>query len=215
MHFDLPIVMAGDFLARWRLSGWGPGLPRIGVANVTWTPAPESMEVKFMTGKNVVGKKETYAPGDRFWEGGCAYYESRYYEPTREGFVFGGWYYDTDFANPVKGSDYVPFAGATVYAKWYRTLASAETPLKFTNNPFAAEDTLLLSAMGYIPGDWEIVEQTYGTGEEEMAANLGAVSPDDWNTSSYAVLETTVTGSAFLDFVWGMTYGILLQINGT
>ena len=188
------------------------------VAGLTWTPAPEAIEVKFMTGKHVVGKKETYAPGDRFWEGGCAY-ESRYYEPTREGFVFGGWYYDTDFANPVKGSDYVPFAGATVYAKWCRTLASAETPLKFTNNPFAAEDALFYSAMGYISGDWEIVEQTYGSGEEEMAANLGAVSPDGWNTSSYAVLETKVTGSAFLDFVWGMTYGngfgsLVLTVDG-
>lgn len=44
--------------------------------------------------------------------------EVRLYDPTRNGYDFGGWYYDSSFNNPVNNPFIAPPSNTTVYAKW-------------------------------------------------------------------------------------------------
>ncbi len=44
--------------------------------------------------------------------------ESTSYEPTREGYSFGGWYLDAECTKKVANVEYIPTEDVTLYAKW-------------------------------------------------------------------------------------------------
>ena len=195
-HASVMVVGEGEHCLTWS-KGWfnnDNGGSAFLLDELTWTPAPEAMTVMCFTGKNessAVG----CVPGDTF---------AKLTEPTRSGYVFGGWFYDTAFMQQAESTALVPFDGTTVFAKWCRTLASATTAgLEFTNNPNASE---MVQFGFYQPSDWELVERTYDDGADVFQAALGKVE-DGWLNSTLARMETTVTGSCFLDFVWNLTYG--------
>ena len=195
-HASVMVVGEGEHRLTWS-KGWfnnDNGGSAFLLDELTWTPAPEAMTVMCFTGKNEPSVVDC-VPGDTF---------AKLTEPTRSGYVFGGWFYDTAFMQPAESTALVPFDGTTVYAKWCRTLASATTAgLEFTNNPNASE---MVQFGFYQPSDWELVERTYDDGADVFQAALGKVE-DGWLNSTLARMETTVTGSCFLDFVWNLTYG--------
>lgn len=45
-------------------------------------------------------------------------------KPSKDGYVFNGWYYDNELNNAVESTDIVPVGGMTLYAKW--------TPITYT-----------------------------------------------------------------------------------
>ena len=189
-----------DHEFRWSASG------KVLVDEIKWIPAVEPMKVRFMTGQYVVYKEQTYNPGDKFGGANCSSLCSRdecvalVADPVREGYVFGGWYLDPEFVKPLHWYAYVPYTGATVYAKWMRPLAAAKVgDLQFKN--VAPLDPLL--AAFYPTTVWDVFEYTYTTGAEAMQTELGGVDWDGWETSSVSTAEATV-GSGFLDLLWSV-----------
>ena len=165
---------------------------------MSWTSAPDEVTIRCMTGKN--------AWTDAMLDPETATY-ANLASPTRAGYVFGGWYLDPEFGKKAEGR--LPYAGSTVYAKWYRTLAAADTAdMQFRNDP-AAYSSADLASYGIITAsEWGLVEQTYTDNSNFFSAGLPEEGSEGmWWFGSYAVMEATVTGSCFLDFVWNVTYG--------
>ena len=165
---------------------------------MSWTPAPGEVTIRCMTGKDA-------------WTDAVLDPESATYAnlapPTRAGYVFGGWYLDPEFGKKAEGQ--LPYSGATVYAKWYRTLAAADTAeMQFRNNPAAYSEGEWASYGAYTASEWNLVERTYTDNSNIFSAELPEEGSEGmWWFGSYAVMEATVTGSCFLDFVWNVTYG--------
>ena len=102
-HFDIPISATGDFAVRWALWSSGNGLTRICVANVKWTPAPETITVKYDTdgGKELADGK--LKPGATY--GDLAV-------PERDGRLFVSWADPTvSDVNPMTGEPIVRLFG--------------------------------------------------------------------------------------------------------
>ena len=89
---------------------WNSSDVRVGIANVKWTPAPETINVKFVTNGGSTCEPAVYGPGT---------YGYGLPVPEREGYVFGGWYLENSFETKIGQYDYVPFKSSlTLYAKW-------------------------------------------------------------------------------------------------
>lgn len=173
---------------------------------IEWTPAPEKMSLKLVTSPFEEPGKVECIPGDVFAD--------RLPTPTRTGYIFGGWCLDATLTRDVSMDSLIPFEGARVFAKWCKSLAAAST-LSLSNNP-AAYSEVIYDTEYFNACEWQNVEEAYTTGENSLQVTLSGES----GKCPYAVLETTVTGSCLLDFVWYLeTYGInwvqtWLEIDG-
>lgn len=173
------------------------------VADVSWKPAPDEITVRFMKDKHVVWSEVTYAPGDVFYGAGvlCAF-DPPVADPVREGYVFAGWYRDTELLEPLDWNSRVPYSGAVVYAKWTKPLAAAPMDgLTFENVDPMTTDPIL--ALLYTPTVWEAVEDTYDDGSTTLRTGLEPDVGEMYGTEAVAAMETTV-GSGFLDLLWSI-----------
>ena len=171
---SIPVLGEGWHSFVWGVSWCEEGC-RFLLDDIRWTPAPSVIEVGFKTRASGVWLQQVYAPGDCFGD---------LPEPTRSGYVFGGWSSDPDLTQVVSRDDRVPFEGAMLYAIWLRPLASVQTAIAFANCSPEAE--------------WQIVDKIYTTGEQVYWANLA----DGW-----ASMEATVTGSKLLDLILSISSG--------
>ena len=190
-HFDIPIVLSADFLIHIGVAGWGMDLTRVAVANVTWTPAPETITVKYDVNGGEAMADGRFSPGATY--GGLA-------RPTHEGYAFVGWADPSvTNVNPMTGetdvrlfgrSDLLPFAEVVVVkALWGLPLEGFDTEgLAFAND-------------GDFP--WFVAEAEQGESGGPVARALAGGSFSDWaygverNTSR---LMTQVAGCGTLTF---------------
>lgn len=93
--------------------------------------------------------------------------EVRLYNPTRDGYDFGGWYYDSSFNNLVSSSFIAPPENTTVYARWTTktyTITYVNAVVENTNPTTYTYGTSTaltnLSRTGYTFGGW-YTDETY------------------------------------------------------
>lgn len=150
--------------------------PGASICDVTWTPAPETILVDFVTNGGDSLDPVGYAPGDA---------GDSLPVPVRDGYEFLGWYWDPEFRDFVDDG-LLPFAEElTVYAKWGRPVSELD------DDTFSFR-TFSFGNAGTIP--WH-VERTAGiTG--------GAAAVAEIPVYQQAGLVTMVEGKGTLSFKW-------------
>ena len=141
--------------------------------------------------------------------------EVRLYNPTRDGYDFGGWYYDSSFNNSVNSPFIAPPENTTVYARWTaKTYSITYVDGGDTNeNPatyaYGTTTTLLTPSkdgynfIGWYTDDIFSEEITYisstTTGDIVLYAKWEAIQYTiSYKTSYYkSSIDGTLTGSAY------------------
>ena len=139
--------------------------------------------------------------------------EVRLYNPTRDGYDFGGWYYDSSFNNSVSSPFIAPPENTTVYARWtVKTYSITYVDGGDTNeNPatyaYGTTTTLLTPSkdgynfIGWYTDDTFSEKITYisstTTGDITLYAKWEAIQYTiSYKTSYYNSIDGTLTGSA-------------------
>ena len=146
---------------------------------VSWTRAPESMTVTFVTNGGGKMAPTNVVPGVRYGE---------LPEPQKEGNeVFGGWYFDEGLTEKVSSSALVEFRNQTLYAKWRLPVSL----LNVEGLEFGTDDDPESSSL-----PWEAVEEAGASGGY---AARGPIDPD--YQGGYFYLWTT-NGAGTLTYKW-------------
>lgn len=167
----------------WCLKNRSSASVRRGICDVTWTPAPEDIEVVLdpADGRTMDGRH--YKPGDAYGELPVL---------TRAGETFLGWHVGEPGGPEVKAEDLVPFAGVRLVAKWARPISAMNV------------SGMTFATAGVDPFRLTNVPTPSGAlaAEARPSTMPTSYSPNPVATAS-SVLGTVVTGPCYLTFEWG------------
>ena len=117
-------------------------------------------------------------------------------DPTRENYVFAGWYWDDDYDYKVKDNEYLTDSNTKVvriYAKWTRKSSANNVLLSIYLNGKTSSAAKIVDISGYGEADGMIdisevrtVVQKYFTAKDSEGINYdGLFTYDTWNRGAY------------------------------
>ena len=117
-------------------------------------------------------------------------------DPTRENYVFAGWYWDDDYDYKVKDSEYIGGKAGDyirIYAKWTRKSSANNVLLSIYVNGKTSSAAKIVDISGYGEADGMIdisevrtVVQKYFTAKDSEGINYdGLFTYDTWNRGAY------------------------------
>lgn len=142
--------------------------------------------------------------------------EVRLYNPTKDGYDFSGWYYDSSFNNPVSNPFIAPPNNTTVYAKWTAktyNISYVNAVVENTNPTTYTYGTSVvlksLNRTGYTFDGWYL--------DEEYSEKITSISSTTYGDlilyAKWKVIYYTITyKTSYTDDVAGL--GVNLSENG-
>lgn len=107
--------------------------------------------------------------------------EVRLYNPTRDGYDFGGWYYDSSFNNPVSSPFIAPANNITVYARW-------------------TAKTYTITYVNAVVENTNPTTYTYGTSTALTKLSRTGYTFDGWHTDeTYSEKVTSISSTTYGD----------------
>lgn len=174
-----------EHYVEWAFSGYWSSSACLDLDGVRWTPAEDSVSVRF-SGVGTSGlEPQTYWPGEK--------YGDLPVPAAPGGYQFDGWYADQALSQKVDADDFVDIEDHVLYAKWVRPLSA----LKVDGISFSS---------GADP-QWQAVMQQDGLSVLDVAleGKLGYPKYDPCDSElqpieNESTLEMSVSGPGYLKF---------------